>query len=475
MDRFSANAAAPRPAEGPPGAAASKKRGYVTLDRKDHFLPQLLLCLVLAAVLLLSLVCNVSLFLHARGDAAAPAESGQAQAATPSAGEAPDNQALSAGDSEPQPEAEQTAASPDAAEPEEETEEEAGDSIEARARELLAEMTLEEKICQLFIVTPELLTGDSPVTRAGSETGQALEEYPVGGIVYFASSLNTREQVTEMIGNTQQYSRLGLFIAVDEEGGRVARVGSNSALGTTSFPAMGTLETEEEAYQVGLTMGTELQELGFNLDFAPVADVSSNPNNSVIGDRAFSDDPEEAAQLAAACVRGLRASGILCTLKHWPGHGDTAGDSHDGAVSTGKTLEELAGCEFLPFQSGIAAGANFVMAGHISCPAVTGDDLPASLSPVLIGELLRGELGFEGVIITDSMQMQAITDHYSSGEAAVAALQAGVDMILMPASLSRAVGGIADAVEDGTLTEARIDESVLRVLSAKLEAGILTD
>ena len=347
-----------------------------------------------------------------------------------------------------------------------------------RAEELMGEMSLREKVCQMLIVTPEQLTGSAgPVTQTGEETKTALEAWPVGGVIYFADNIRTPEQVKGMIQSTQSYSSLGLFVSVDEEGGTVARVGNNPAMGTTSFPSMAEVAKEgggEGAYQVGLTTGTELKELGFNLDFAPVADVNSNPANPVIGSRAFSSDPREAAELVSACVTGFRDSGVLCALKHFPGHGDTAADSHNGAAVTTKTLAEMEECEFLPFVSGLEAGAPFVMVGHISCPEITGSSLPASLSQEMVTGILRQQLGFQGVVVTDSMQMAAVTDIYSADAAAVAAVKAGVDIILMPADLESAVNGILSAVEKGELTEKRIDESVKRILTVKLEQGILS-
>ncbi len=351
------------------------------------------------------------------------------------------------------------------------------DGVSRQVAELMADMNLYEKVCQLFIVTPEQLTGFSgTVVQAGEQTRQALETWPVGGLIYFADNIETPEQVTEMIENAQSYSHIGLFISVDEEGGTVARVGSNAAMGTTTFPNMSTVAKEggaEAAYQVGMTIGTELSQLGFNLDFAPVADVNSNPANPVIGSRAFSDDPETAAELVAACVKGFRDSGILCTLKHFPGHGDTSADSHTEAAIATKTLEEMEACEFLPFLSGIEAGAPFVMVGHISCPEITGTSVPASLSREMVTGILREQLGFDGIVITDSMQMAAVTDVYSSDAAAVAAVKAGVDIILMPSDMESAINGILSAVESGELTQERIDESVARILSVKLEQGII--
>ncbi|MCD8068939.1 MAG: hypothetical protein LUE87_08645 [Lachnospiraceae bacterium] len=349
------------------------------------------------------------------------------------------------------------------------------DTAEELAREILSSMTLNEQVYQLFIVRPEQLTGVGVATQASEVTGQALEDYPVGGIVYFAAIILTRDQCSTMIANSQSYSKIGLFIAVDEEGGTVARVGNNSAMGTTSFPNMKTIGDTgdtDNAYYVGYTIGSELKELGFNLDFAPVADVDSNPDNPVIGDRAFSSDAAVASEMVSAAVQGFHDGGILCTLKHFPGHGDTATDSHEGYTELDKTLEELKEVEFVPFEGGISAGADFVMVGHISVPQVTGDDLPATLSATMIG-ILRNDLGFDGLIITDSMQMEAITDRYTLAEAAVMAIQAGVDMILMPENLQEAAQGVIEAVESGQITRERIEESVLRILETKIRAGII--
>lgn len=350
------------------------------------------------------------------------------------------------------------------------------DPVLEQAQQILDSMTLEEKIYQLFIVTPEQITGVGTVIRSGETTRKAIETYPVGGIVYFAANLIDREQTITMISNIQSYSKLGLFISVDEEGGLVARVARNKEMGTTAFPAMGKIGKSGdtgEAYQVGYTIGSDIAALGFNLDFAPVADVNSNPRNPIIGTRAFHSDPEIAAQMVEACVKGFGESGVLCTLKHFPGHGDTSTDSHYGEAETSKTLVELMECEMLPFISGIEAGAPFVMVGHITAPNVTDEPVPATLSHDIVTGLLRGELGFEGLIITDSMLMQAITDQYSAGDAAVKALQAGVDIILMPQNLTEAVTGIQDAITSGELTEARINESVLRILETKIRSGII--
>ena len=331
----------------------------------------------------------------------------------------------------------------------------------------------EEKVYQLFMVTPEALTGVNTATRAGEATQQALSEMPVGGIVYFADNLETGEQTTQMIAATQSYSRLPLLIGVDEEGGRVARV--STKLGTTAFDPMadyGAAGDAEAVRQVGATIARDISQFGFNVDFAPVADVVTNPNNTEIGDRSFSSDADVASTMVAAMVQGLQSGGVQSCLKHFPGHGSTEADSHKGASVTGRTLDELRGTELKPFAAGIAAGAGMVMISHMSAPNVTGSDAPCDLSSAVVTDLLRGELGFTGVVITDSHEMGAITDSYSPAEAAVLAIQAGCDIVLMPADLKQAAQGVLDALQSGSLTQARVDESVLRILTLKVRAGI---
>ena len=246
-------------------------------------------------------------------------------------------------------------------------------------------------------------------------------------------------------------------------------------MGITAIPSMesvGDTEDISQAYRVGNTIGSEISQLGFNLDFAPVADVNSNPNNTVIGSRAFGTDPEKVAEMVAACVKGFRDSGMVCTLKHFPGHGDTEEDSHYGEAKSWKTLDELRTCELRPFQAGIEAGASMIMVGHITLPNVT-EEIPATLSHDIVTGILREEMKYNGIIITDSMAMSAIANLYSSDEAAVKAIQVGCDMILMPYQLESAINGIETAVNSGDITEKRIEESVLRILKVKLEAGII--
>lgn len=337
--------------------------------------------------------------------------------------------------------------------------------------ETLAGMTLHEKVCQMMFVTPEELTGEDGVTVAGDATRQALENYPVGGIVYFAKNLESQDQVKEMIDNSQKYSSIGLFVATDEEGGVVNRL--MDTVGTTYIGSMYYYKDDgdETAYDNAYTIANDMSALGFNLDFAPVADVWSNPDNTVIGERAYSDDYAQAAELVGNAVNGFNDGGVMCTLKHFPGHGDTAEDSHYSSAYVHRTKEEIMADEMQPFRSGIEAGAEFVMVGHLIVPDI--DEVPATLSYKIATGILRDELKFEGVAITDSFEMESIADNYSVDDAVVMSVKAGMDMILQPKDMASAVNSIEQAVADGELSEDRIDESVRRILTLKESRGLL--
>ena len=328
--------------------------------------------------------------------------------------------------------------------------------------ETLAGMTLHEKVCQMMFVTPEELTGEDGVTVAGDATRQALENYPVGGIVYFAKNLESQDQVKEMIDNSQKYSSIGLFVATDEEGGVVNRL--MDTVGTTYIGSMYYYKDDgdETAYENAYTIANDMSALGFNLDFAPVADI---------GERAYSDDYAQAAELVGNAVKGFNDGGVMCTLKHFPGHGDTAEDSHYSSAYVHRTKEEIMADEMQPFRSGIEAGAEFVMVGHLIVPDI--DEVPATLSYKIATGILRDELKFEGVAITDSFEMESIADNYSVDDAVVMSVKAGMDMILQPKDMASAVNSIEQAVADGELSEDRIDESVRRILTLKESRGLL--
>lgn len=348
------------------------------------------------------------------------------------------------------------------------------DPLAEKVDEAIAAMSLEEKVWQLFVVRPEAVTGVSVQTAAGEATRAALAERPVGGICYFGANLTGQDQTREMLSNTSRYAEeltgLPIFLCVDEEGGTVARVAGNSAFGVDDMGDMrdiGATGDTERAYDAAHYIGTYLDYLGFNVDFAPDADIASNPDGTM-GRRAFGATADEVAPMVAAQVRGFTDAGVLCSAKHFPGIGGALGDSHDQSIYSEKTLDEIRGEELVPFEAAIEEDVPFVMVGHLSMPNITGDDDPASISSELVTDVLRGELGYEGIVITDSFEMGAATSALDGAGLAVAALSAGVDIVLMPEDLDAAYQGVVDAVAAGELTEARIDESVRRILRVKL-------
>lgn len=347
----------------------------------------------------------------------------------------------------------------------------------ARAQAVLDTMTQEEKLWQLFFVTPEALTGVETATRAGDTTKDALEAMPVGGIVYFAKNLENAEQTRQMLENTQSCVRIPLFLGVDEEGGSVARVSSNPDMGVNPIASMAEFGAQGDAaalYSAVSGLAAGIKALGFNLDFAPVADVASG-KSAVIGERSFGSDAALCASMSSIASGALADNGVISCLKHFPGYGSASADDHNGPAEVTKTLEQLEQCDFLPFISGIEKGVPFIMVSHLSVPAVTGDDTPCDLSYAAVTETLRNKLGYSNVIITDAQNMASITGRYGASEAAVAALKAGVDMILMPDDLQAAYDAVQAAVESGALTAQRIDESVLRILRIKAQYGLLPE
>lgn len=331
----------------------------------------------------------------------------------------------------------------------------------------IAEMPLEDKVGGLFIITPEALTGTDVAIKAGDTTKEKLSQYAVGGLIYAKQNIKSADQLKEMISGTQGFSKYPLFIGIDEEGGSVSRIAeSGLADNVGTMGDIGTSGDPSKAKEAGSAIAAYLSEYGFNLDFAPVADVILE-GNSIIGDRSFGSNAGDDAAMVSACVEGLQEGDVSACLKHFPGLGSTTEDTHEGMATSEKTKEDFETTDFLSFQGGIDAGADFVMVSHLSVPNITGDNTPSSLSDKMITDILRGELGFNGIVITDAMDMKAVTDYYTSDEAAVKALQAGADMILMPEDFEAAYQGVLDAVNNGTLSEERINESLQRIYRVK--------
>lgn len=347
-------------------------------------------------------------------------------------------------------------------------------TVDERAAQKVAELTLEQKVAQLFIVRPESITGVDVATQAGPATEEALATYPVGGIAYFQQNLIDPDQTRTMLANSQAYAQeavgLPLFTCVDEEGGTVSRIGGNPGFAIQNvgdMAAVGAAGDTAQAEDVARTIGTYLRDLGFNVDFAPDADICGDPATDVMALRSFGTDPQAVASMVAAQVDGFASAGMLCSAKHFPGIGGVMGDSHEGAIVSEKSLDELRADELVPFEAAIKADVPFIMVGHLSLPNATGTDTPASINPAIVTDLLRTELGYGNLIITDSMGMGAVGD-VTPDQVGVAALEAGVDLVLMPADFPAAYEGVLDAVRDGRLTEDRIDESVQRIVKTKL-------
>lgn len=343
--------------------------------------------------------------------------------------------------------------------------------------EILKQLSIEDKVAQMFIVLPETLASDEEhMTKTTKATKSYIDKIPVGGVVYMSDNLIEPQQVKDMLGSIQEYSinRVGLplFLCVDEEGGRIARIANNKIFKIDNVGSMSDIGKDnnyEQTFNAGACIGEYLSELGFNLDFAPVVDTIGTPLNTVLFNRTFSDDPYIVSDMADAFSKGLNSKGVISVYKHFPGHGSTTGDPHKGYAVTEKSKEDLSEFDLIPFEKGIKENVNMIMVGHISLPNVTDDGLPASLSKDVITNMLRTDMGYDGIIITDALNMGAIKDNYDSGEAALLAVKAGADIVLMPDDFDAAYNSILTSVKNGEISEERINESVLRIIRLKMD------
>lgn len=350
------------------------------------------------------------------------------------------------------------------------------DEIEAQ----LDKMTLKEKIGQMFYVRLESLDTtihwktyadlqENPMHDLNKTIRDVNAKYPIGGLILYAWNIKDKPQLAKLISDIRALNGKPL-LCIDEEGGRIARIAKNENFDVEVIGPMadiGKTGDPKNAYHAGNVIGTYLTKYGFDIDFAPVADVNTNPDNIIIGDRAFSDKPEVAAPMVVSYLQGLKDAGVTGCVKHFPGHGDTKTDTHFGYASTQKTWAEMLQCEMVTFKAGIDWGCQLIMTAHIGTPNVTGSDVPATMSSVILQDKLRGELGYQNIIITDGMEMGAITTQYTSEEAAVNSIKAGVDIVLGPKNFVPAFEAVLKAVEEGTITEERINQSVRRILKMK--------
>ena len=368
-----------------------------------------------------------------------------------------------------------------------------GDSEAIKA--IIDKMTLEQKVAQLFVVSPETLTGVDSVQYAGDMTYQALQDYPVGGIVFAKDNIDSSSQFGTMTDNLQSYSEeisgLPLFLAAAEEGGSASVLGNNDNLdeyyensysdddsdyssssansvhsGAPSMSEIGRKDDSTNAYEAGKSIGSLMSAYGLNLDLAPVADVLSG-NSTGIGDRTFGTDVQTVSDMALEVIRGIQEEDVNAAMKYFPGYG-AASSNMSGFPVINSSLDELKKKEFLPYSNAIAQGMDFVMVGHISVPNVTGDDTPASLSEKMISEVLRKDLGFKGIVMTDYLIEMKFVKNYCAADAAVKGIQAGADLLPEPDDLEAAYEGVLKAVKKGDITEDRLDESIYRILRVKL-------
>ncbi|MGW0571602.1 glycoside hydrolase family 3 protein [Streptomyces tauricus] len=359
-----------------------------------------------------------------------------------------------------------------------------------RLRALISRMTLEEKVGQLFVMrvyghsatAPNQADIDANLAEIGVRTAaELIAKYRVGGIIYFGWAHNTREphQIADLSNGIQKASLdlprgLPVLISTDQEHGIVARVGTPATL----FPgamALGAGGSRTDARTAGRIGGAELRAMGILQDYAPVADVNVNPANPVIGVRSFGADPQAVADLVAAQVKGYQGAGVAATSKHFPGHGDTETDSHYGFPVIEHTEAQWAELDAPPFRAAIAAGIDSIMTAHIMVPALDPAGDPATLSHPILTGILRERLGYDGVVVTDSLGMEGVRTKYGDDRVPVLALKAGVDQLLNPPKLDIAWNAVLQAVRGGELTEARLDESILRVLRLKAKLGLLKD
>lgn len=362
---------------------------------------------------------------------------------------------------------------------------EPADSSESlsEAERLLSEMSLEQKVGQLFVIRPEQLAGsisedsignssEDGMTAVSEDMTEFAAKYHIGGYALFARNVKSPKQLKRLTSDLKEISEIPPMLLIDEEGGDVSRIAGNVKFPDLPvYPNMhyiGETGDTELAKKAGADIGGYLAEYGFTGDLAPVADINSNPYNVVIGERAFGDNKDTVSDMVSAFADGLHSAGISCCLKHFPGHGDTFSDTHDGTVTVDKSWEELSRQELVPFVENMGK-ADMIMTAHITLENVSSDGLPASLSKEIITDRLRGELGYDGLIITDALAMSAVTEPYGSGTAAVMAFEAGNDILLMPESIKQAYGALLEAVRNSEISMERLDESVLRILRYKLE------
>lgn len=350
------------------------------------------------------------------------------------------------------------------------------DPVEEAVNRVVAALTLEERVGQMIMPgRPYRVAGGAQLT-IDDDLRAMLRETGAGGFILFGANVRDPEQVRRLVEDLQASVPIPLIIAIDQEGGVVRRVVPSERMPATAIPSarqVGRTANERLAYELARVIGRELRSLGVTMNFAPVADVITNPANTVIGSRAFGTTPDLVARMVAAMVRGMQDEGISAVIKHFPGHGDTVVDTHEGVAVVPHSIERLREIELVPFARGIEAGADGVLTAHVVVPAVGDRRRPATLDPAIITGLLRSEFDYNGLVVSDSLVMGAITSEFTPEEAVVAAVEAGVDILLLPANPLAARDAIVAAVDRGQISVERINASVRRILRVKFRRDLM--
>lgn len=324
-------------------------------------------------------------------------------------------------------------------------------------------LTLEEKIGQMLIPSYRMDILDDTVL-------EELRNYQPGGFILFKENFTKYEQTLQLIETVESTAKIPIVFTIDQEGGRVQRLQTLEDQLITKIPSMavvGKTKNKWYAYQIGKVLAEELQVFGISMDFAPVLDIVTVEGNQVIGDRSFGNDVSLVTEMGISLAQGLQDYGVIPVYKHFPGHGSTITDSHYDLPVITKTKEELLISDLVPFQQAIEQGAEVIMVGHLAVPSITGDTIPASLSKKIITDLLKQEMGYQGLVVTDALNMKALTKNYSEKEIYELAINAGVDWLLMPVSLESAVELIKESIAEGKIDEERINQSVSKILTLK--------
>jgi len=338
-------------------------------------------------------------------------------------------------------------------------------TIDDKVEETLKSMTLDEKIGQMIMIFYNAQEMDNTLKSA-------IEEVNPGGFILFGNNITTYEKTLKLVKDIKNLSKIPMFIGIDEEGGNVQRLLQLKDYDITDIPYMskvGEKNDLELTYNVGKVLAEELRVFGINMDFAPVIDVLTNKNNKVIGKRAFGNSPELVSKNGQKLADGLMDNGIIPVFKHFPGHGNTSVDSHSDLPVVEKTKEELLESDLIPFIDAINNDAKVIMVGHLAVPSITNDNTPASLSKELITNFLKKELNYNGLVVTDALNMGALTNYYSEDEICGEAVKAGVDVLLMPNGSRKCLTSVKNEIKNGDVTENMIDESVRKILKLKYE------